>query len=115
MNNDVILVLWGTLTRMGAFALAVLACYRLAHLITREDGPLAIFANLRITLGRNAAGNDASYWRTSLADLFYCPLCMGMWIALLLTLLLFRGLGPTKLIIVWLAIAGAQTFLERKS
>jgi hypothetical protein len=55
-----------------AFVLAVLATYRIAHMIAREDGPFDVFARLR-----GAVGQEHWYGRG-----LHCVLCLSFWIAL---------------------------------
>ena len=91
---------------------AVLACYRLAELITLDDGPFDLFLNLRVWLGvydRDATGRAITSW----GRLFGCPYCIGVWIALGLAIALNAPLGLSAQILWhWLAIAGGQAFLE---
>ena len=90
------------------FALAVFACYRLAQLVALDDGPYQIFKRVRSELGWRAAEGNA-FWSNS-AELFHCPFCLGVWFAA--PLALFVGSGIIEVVIAWLAIAGAQAFLQ---
>ena len=90
------------------FLLAVFACYRLAQLVALDDGPYHIFKRMRSELGWRAAEKNA-FWLNS-AELFHCPFCLGMWFAA--PLALFVGSGIIEIVIAWLAIAGAQAFLQ---
>ena len=87
---------------------AILACYRLAQLVALDDGPYKIFARFRAESGRWAAGGDA-FWENC-AELIHCPFCLGMWFGL--PLALWVGGSIIDIIIVWLAIAGGQAFLQ---
>ena len=53
-----------------AFALAVLATWRVTHLLSSEDGPGDLIVRMRARLGKNRAGE--------LMDCFYC---LSIWIA----------------------------------
>lgn len=78
---------------------SVLATWRLARLLAREDGPFDLVVRLRQRAGEGAWG--------ALMD---CPYCLGFWLALPFALLL----GDTVLdcLLLWLAIAGGAAFLE---
>ena len=93
---------------MFVFALAVLACYRLAILIASDDGPGDVLLRLRARLGAYDYGDDGRP-ETSAGRLVSCEYCVGVWIAAALALLLF----PIGLMsfVYWLSIAGGQAFL----
>lgn len=80
------------------FILLSFVCYRLAQLITIERGPFAIFETLR------QKTSDIEF----VGELLTCPYCLGMWIALPLSLYA-TGIDWY---IAWLAIAGGQAFLQ---
>jgi hypothetical protein len=82
------------------FVLAVLATWRLTHLLAREDGPADLIARFRIKLGTGLLGK--------LMDCFHC---LSFWVAAPLALYVCRGLVDR--LIVWLAISGAACLLER--
>jgi hypothetical protein len=95
---------------MILFILCVLVTYRLSRLISIDTGPYDMCMLFREFLGKKAAeygmvGNRT--WRM-LAELTNCPYCNGAWIALVLSFI-FKFDYPWWLI--WLAIAGAQSFL----
>ena len=87
----------------------ILAVLRMAKMITADDGPFMIFFKIRALAGtydRNQSGLP----RTNLGRFFGCPHCIGVWVALVYTLLVFP---PSWLsIIYWLAIAGGQSWME---
>lgn len=74
-----------------AFVLAVLATWRIAYMLAREDGPFDIFATIRAKVGQ-----ESWYGRG-----LHCVLCMSFWIALPMALIVglpwFSG---------WLGVAG---------
>ena len=80
--------------------LAVLATWRVTHLLAREDGPADVIARLRALLGRSLAGK--------LMDCFYC---LSLWIAAPAALYVSRQ-WPDWLMI-WLALSGGACLLER--
>ena len=80
--------------------LAVLAVYRIAHMLARENGPADLFARLR-TFVASRYGHDS--WQ---ADGVTCPLCLSFWISFAIPL------APTPLITI-LAIAGGVLVVHR--
>jgi hypothetical protein len=87
----------GPVTRI---VLAVLATWRVTHLLSSEDGPGDLIYHLRAKLGSGFAGK--------LMDCFYC---LSLWVAAPLALLVtldFRGW-----VVTWLALSGAACLLER--
>jgi hypothetical protein len=87
------------------FVVAVLATWRVAHLVAREDGPFDVIVRLRRRAGDTGIGR-----------LMDCPHCLGLWIAMPLAAWLARS--PDQWVVAWLGIAGgaslAQRFLERE-
>ncbi len=83
-----------------AVLLAVLAVWRVTHLLVAEDGPWNLFAHLR-----RAA---AAVGLRRLADCFYCA---SVWIAIPFALLLAREWRVVVLCI--LALSGGAIVLER--
>lgn len=86
-----------------------LACYRLTRLITREAGPFDVFHRLRSAVGAYDYGADGRP-QSTLGKLFDCPYCAGVWVALLI--LLCPEWQVKKILISWLAVAGAQAALQ---
>jgi hypothetical protein len=82
------------------FGLAALATWRLAHLVTEEDGPANAIARLRAKAGAGSAGE--------LMDCFYC---LSLWVAAPLAFAVNGRRRETP--IVWLALSGAACLLER--
>ena len=81
-------------------ALAVLAVWRITHLLAREDGPWDTFRTLR---GRTAGG--------LLGRLLACFYCLSVWVAL--PFALFVGTTPIEQFVAWWAISGGAILLER--
>jgi Protein of unknown function (DUF1360) len=88
--------------------LAVLATWRVTHLVAREDGPGDVLVRLRQRLGQGAIGR--------LMDCFYC---LSLWVALPLALVV-TGWPPAITMawlafvaVTWLAVSGAACLLER--
>jgi hypothetical protein len=81
-------------------AIAVLATWRLAHLIAREDGPFDIIVRLRLRAGDSVFGR-----------LMDCPYCLSIWIAIPFAFMLSHGL--VAWLAAWLAISGGASLCER--
>jgi hypothetical protein len=79
---------------------AVLATWRVAHLIAREDGPFDLIVRLRVRAGAGVVGR-----------LMDCPYCLSLWIAA--PLASFVGRTPVTWVVAWLAISGGASLLER--
>jgi hypothetical protein len=75
-----------------------------------DDGPFCLFDRLRIRAGRYDYGKNGKP-QSELGRLLSCPYCVGLWIAIPLTLILFPE-TIIEFILYWFAIAGAQSFLE---
>lgn len=81
------------------FVVAILATWRLARLLAREDGPFNLIVKLRARAGSGFAG-----------QLMDCPYCLSLWIAAPFA----STLADSALtwIAAWLAISGGASFLE---
>jgi hypothetical protein len=82
------------------FILAVLATWRVTHLLASEDGPWDIIVRLRGRLGNGVVG--------SLMDCFQC---LSIWIGAPVAFLFSHSAGEWML--YWLALSGAACLLER--
>jgi hypothetical protein len=82
------------------FLLAVLATWRVTHLLAAEDGPADLIVRLRALLGDSLAGK--------LMDCFYC---LSLWIAAPAALFVSRR--PLEWLFTWLALSGGACLLER--
>jgi hypothetical protein len=80
--------------------LAVLATWRVTHLLASEDGPAAIIARLRERLGHGPLGK-----------LMDCFKCLSLWIAAPMALLVAENL--LDWLLCWLALSGAACLLQR--
>lgn len=79
------------------FVLAVLATYRIAHMMAREDGPFDVFSRVR-----EKVGQEHWYGRG-----MHCVLCLSFWIALPAALI--AGL---PWLMGWLGTAGGVLVLH---
>ena len=87
---------------MGFWAdlvVAVLATWRLAHLLAREDGPDAVLARLRARL------------RPPWVELMDCFHCLSLWVAAPIAVVVAPSWRDWPLI--WLALSGAACLLQR--
>lgn len=82
------------------FALAVLAAWRVTHLLASEDGPADLIARWRALMGRGWAGR-----------LMDCFNCLSFWVAAPAALFVTRR--PLDWLVTWLAVSGASCLLER--
>lgn len=111
------------MTILIRLVLAVLTVYRLANLFALDVGPFAILERFRHWLGRLAAREvvglgDARHqvkgWRWSLSELFNCPFCLGLWLAGLVSLLVFFPTTVGDGFLIVLGIAGGQDYLTQR-
>ena len=91
------------------FILAAFACFRLAELITIDDGPGDVFLWMRAKLGAYNYGEDGRA-DTSIGRAITCPYCIGIWLSALVALVV----APLdwRLLLWWFAIAGGQAALQ---
>lgn len=82
------------------FLLALLATWRVTHLLAREAGPGHVFARLRSGLAH-----------TFLGELLACFNCLSIWVALPFTFVVTRT--PATFLVAWLALSGGAVLLER--
>lgn len=80
--------------------LAVLATWRIAHLIAKEDGPFDLIARSRASAGSGPLGT-----------LMDCPYCLSLWLAAPAAFVLSSSFAGW--ILAWFAISGGACFLER--
>lgn len=83
-----------------SFVLALLATWRLTHLISREDGPADVLLRLRLRAGTGLLG-----------QLMDCFNCLSLWIAAPFAFVVGRTALETFL--SWLALSGGACLLER--
>lgn len=82
------------------FAVAVLATWRVTHLLASEDGPADIIVRFRVWLGDRLIGK-----------LMDCFNCLSFWIAA--PAALFVSHKWLDWLFTWLALSGAACLLER--
>ena len=82
------------------FLLAVLAVWRITHMLAREDGPWDFLLRLRRRMGSGF-----------LRRLFACFYCLSIWVALPFAWFLKGDVAET--FVGWLALSGGAILLER--
>jgi hypothetical protein len=82
------------------FVLAVLATWRVTHLLASEDGPADIIVRFRAWLGQGLLGT-----------LMDCFNCLSLWVAALAAFFVSRR--PVEWLFCWLALSGGACLLER--
>jgi len=80
--------------------LAVLATWRVTHLLSREDGPADIIVRIQRRLGGSVIGRAMD-----------CFQCASLWVAA--SFALFVSDRPVEWFISWLAASGGACLLER--
>lgn len=80
--------------------LAVLALWRVTHLLSAEDGPWRLLARLRQTLA-------SGFW----SDLTSCFYCLSLWLSA--PLAWWLGATWSERALLWPALSGAAILLER--
>lgn len=97
-----------SLEAVGLFILLSLMVYRLARLVAIDDGPADAILKFRDKLGAYGYGPNGQP-RTSLGRGIVCPYCVGFWIAFFVAIAAYPW---PEFIVYWLALAGAQSFLQ---
>lgn len=82
------------------FVLAILATWRVSHLLANEDGPADLIVRFRARLGQGLAGR-----------LIDCFNCLSLWIAAPAAVFVSRR--PIPWLFSWLALSGGACLLER--
>ena len=88
------------MTDWFGLVVAILATWRVSHLIAREDGPFDLILRLRERAGHGMMGR-----------LMDCPYCLSLWIAAPIGAWLAEGLAEGMLL--WLAISGGASLAEK--
>lgn len=80
--------------------IAILATWRISHLVAREDGPWDVVLRVRGRAGTSMIGR-----------LMDCPYCLSLWVAVPMAFIV--GSGWVQRGVLWLAISGGSSLLER--
>jgi hypothetical protein len=81
-------------------------------MISIDIGPLRLFERIRLWAGKRASSGNPVW--ISLADGLYCRFCVGVWVALLLSLLVAFPSKWGDLLLIFLGIAGGMDALGRR-
>ena len=87
-----------------ALLIAVLATWRISHLIAHEDGPFDLVLRLRARAGESAWGR-----------LMDCPYCLSLWFAMPAAAWLASRFAssPIDALLFWLAVSGGACLAEK--
>jgi hypothetical protein len=85
---------------IGEFVVGTLAVWRVAALLTREDGPYGVFSRLR-------GGDDVRGLRRAL----HCLYCTSLWVAAPVAGLVAPW--GVRSIVIWLGLSGGACLLDR--
>jgi hypothetical protein len=80
--------------------IAILATWRLTHLLVREDGPASLVVRLRTLAGTSWLGHSMD-----------CFNCTSLWVAAPMAWWIGTGIG--EIFMLWVALSGAVCLLER--
>jgi hypothetical protein len=94
------------------FTLLTFAVYRASQLLVYDDGPFNLIFKFRVMVGVHDLDQGGEP-KALLGKLFACPYCLGLWLAIPGALVAAGAID--SFIILWLAIAGSQSFLEALS
>lgn len=94
-----------------AILVSGLAVYRIAQLVSLDDGPLQIFAKIRLFFGKRAKPRNAAW---HVAEGLNCPYCVAVWVSFPAALYLEHA-NFWEFLVTWGAIAGVQAFLQSYS
>ncbi len=84
--------------------LAVFASYRLARMLAMEEGPFGILDTVRVRIDPEQ--------KTWLGRGLNCPLCIGFYVSLAVTLILLPFATWQQSVLNWLGVAGAMAALH---
>jgi hypothetical protein len=96
------------------FLIAILATYRLAHLLPEDEGPFFIFTRIRLFIGTKAMmeNNELGFW-ANVDSGINCVYCCGLYAAMLVSLLILWQNYYGNIFLLIFAIAGSQSLLQK--
>jgi hypothetical protein len=91
--------------------ISALAAYRVARMLALETGPFALFSRWRgwVFIWQGSGHGNKKTWITEGIE---CPLCTGFWASLVMLGLTY--VDYVVYAVVWLAVAGLQTAIQRQ-
>lgn len=103
---------------LGWSILAMLFTHRATQLLVVDTGMFEVFLKFRIGMGVYDLGEDGEP-KSELGKLFACPYCVGAWLSILATILVFTAVQVpgwpndiARALLVCGAIGGAQSLLQ---
>jgi hypothetical protein len=98
------------------FLIAILATYRIAHLLPEDEGPFFIFTRIRSSVGTKAMmeNNELGFW-ANVDSGVNCVYCCGLYAAILVSLLILWQNYYGNVFLLIFAIAGGQSLLQKWS
>jgi hypothetical protein len=98
------------------FVIAVLATYRLAHLLPEDEGPFFVFTRIRSFVAtKSVMENDGLGFWANVDSGINCVYCCGLYAALLVSLLILWQNYYGNIFLLIFAIAGGQSLLQKWS
>ena len=93
---------------------AILACYRLAHLLPEDDGPFLVFKRIRLFVSTRAMNENDEFGFWAMVDEgINCVYCCGLYAAILVALVAVWNNFYGNLFLLIFAIAGGQSLLQK--
>lgn len=98
------------------FVIAILAIYRLAHLLPEDEGPFFIFTRIRnFTATKAMNENDPLGFWANIDSGINCVYCCGLYAAMAVTGLILWQNYYGNIILLVFAVAGGQSLLQKWS
>lgn len=98
---------------MSDFLILVLAVWRISSLLVNEDGPFAIFAELRRVVGvRYDAYNEAQS-NNVIGQVFSCLWCASFWIGLIVMIAFYYFPAQTVLVCLPFALSAGAILVNK--
>ena len=98
------------MTFLSRILLASFAGFRLVELFVYDDGPFDVFKRFRIFIMERAS--DGGSLDKNLYKLFTCPHCLGLWIAIFVSMFVLWHTTMSDVFLLILGIAGAISALS---
>lgn len=96
-----------------SFIVAILATYRMAHLLPDDDGPFYVFKRIRSGIySKVIAENDEWGFWAMINDGINCAYCCGLYAAIIAGALVTWNNFYGNLFLLIMAIAGGQSVLQ---
>lgn len=97
-------------------AVAILATYRLSQILPYDEGPLFIFTRMRSFVATKAVNEneELGFW-ANVDSGINCVYCVGLYVAILVTLLVLWQNYCANVFLFIFAFAGGQSLLQKMS